>query len=105
LTEKRLNSLASTVKIQSGLLQEKNDTIEKLRIQLDAQRRSQTQQLSAHQKDKDDALDRLEKQLKKANVKISRLHNASQSSKPKLAVKSKATVVKVCCSLIDAGRY
>jgi DNA-binding protein H-NS len=105
LTEKRLNSLASTVKIQSGLLQEKNDTIEKLRIQLDAQRRSQTQQLSAHQKDKDDAIDRLEKQLKKANVKISRLHNASQPSKPKPGAKSKAPVVKVCCSLIDAGRY
>lgn len=78
LTEKRLNSLASTVKIQSGLLQEKNDTIEKLRTQLETQRRSHVQQLSAHQKDKDDALDRLEKQLKKANLKISRLHVASQ---------------------------
>ena len=78
LTEKRLNSLASTVKIQSGLLQEKNDTIEKLRAQLETQRRSHLQQLSAHQKDKDDALDRLEKQLKKANLKLSRAHIASQ---------------------------
>lgn len=85
LNEKRLNSLASTVKIQSGLLQEKNDTIEKLRAQLETQRRSHVQQLSAHQKDKDDALDRLEKQLKKANLKLSRVHIASQQpTMPKL---------------------
>ncbi|KAG9564575.1 hypothetical protein KCU79_g4973, partial [Aureobasidium melanogenum] len=85
LIEKRLNSLASTVKIQSGLLQEKNDTIEKLRTQLETQRRSHFQQLSAHQKDKDDSLNRLEKQLQKANTKISRLHSAAQAppkSKP-----------------------
>ncbi|CAD0092229.1 unnamed protein product [Aureobasidium vineae] len=82
LTERRLNSLASTVKIQSGLLQEKNDTTEKLRTQLDTQRRSHLQQLSAHQKDGDDALDRLEKQLQKANTKISRLMNTPPMSKP-----------------------
>jgi DNA repair exonuclease SbcCD ATPase subunit len=98
LTEKRLNSLASTVKIQSGLLQEKNDTIEKLRTQLEHQRRSHMQQLSAYQKDKDDAIDRLEKQLKKVNVKLSRLHNATKSQpKPKpIAPVAKASVVKVC---------
>ncbi|KAI4731926.1 hypothetical protein E4T49_00186 [Aureobasidium sp. EXF-10728] len=82
LTEKRLNSLASTIKIQSGLLQEKNDTIEKLRTQLDTQRRSHSQHFSAHQKDRDDALDRLEKQLQKANTKISLLMNTPQMSKP-----------------------
>jgi hypothetical protein len=97
LNEKRLNSLASTVKIQSGLLQEKNDTIEKLRTQLEHQHRSHMQQLSAHQKDKDDAIDRLEKQLKKVNVKLSRLHNATKSQpKPKpIAPVAKASVAKV----------
>lgn len=109
LTEKRLNSLASTVKLQSGLLQEKNDTIEKLRTQLETQRRSHFQQLSAQQKDRDDALDRLEKQLQKANTKYSRLKNATQAPpKPKAIVPlaprqrppqapiAKAPVVKVC---------
>jgi len=124
LTEKRLNSLASTVKIQSGLLQEKNDTIEKLRAQLETQRRSHLQQLSAHQKDKDDALDRLEKQLKKANLKLSRAHVASQQphmpkpvvvpraprSRPFHAPVAKAVVaedpmVKVCQPVINAGQH
>ncbi|KAG9945558.1 hypothetical protein KCU85_g7200, partial [Aureobasidium melanogenum] len=87
LNEKRLNSLASTVKIQSGLLQEKNDTIEKLRTQLETQRRSHFQQFSAYQKDRDDTIDRLEKQLQKANTKYSRLKNAAQASpKPKAIV-------------------
>ncbi|KAK6002569.1 hypothetical protein QM012_001319 [Aureobasidium pullulans] len=84
VNEKRLNSLASTVKIQSGLLQEKNVAIEKLRSQLETQRQSHFQQLSAHHKDKDDALNRLEKQLQKANTKIQRLHSAAQAPpKPK----------------------
>lgn len=114
VNEKRLNSLASTVKLQSGLLQEKNDIIEKLRTQLETQRRSHLQQLSALQKDRDDALDRLEKQLQKANTKYSRLKNAAQAPpKPKAiaplaprqrpshaaiakASVSKAPVVKVC---------
>ena len=129
LAEKRLNSLVSTVKIQSGLLQEKNDTIEKLRSQLETQRRSHQQQLSAHQKDKDDALDRLEKQLKKANLKLSRLHSAAQlppmpkpvaaprapRSRPShapvmksaaaKAAAAKDAVVKVCWSSVNAVRY
>ncbi|KAI4723033.1 hypothetical protein E4T48_00628 [Aureobasidium sp. EXF-10727] len=102
LTEKRLNSLASTIKIQSGLLQEKNDTIEKLRTQLDTQRRFHSQHFSAHQKDRDDALDRLEKQLQKANTKISLLMNTPQMSKPIAAPRApiakapaaKASVIK-----------
>ncbi|KAG9689745.1 hypothetical protein KCU95_g13461, partial [Aureobasidium melanogenum] len=79
LNEKRLKSLVSTVKIQSGLLQEKNETIEKLRTQLETQRRSHFQQFSAYQKDRDDTVDRLEKQLQKANTKYSRLKSAAQA--------------------------
>lgn len=111
VNEKRINSLASTVKIQSGLLQEKNDTIEKLRTQLETQRRSHFQQLSAHQKDKDDTMDRLEKQLQKANTRYSRLKNTPQpppvpkptvvprAPRPK-ATTAQAPVMKVCSSIL-----
>ncbi|THY62035.1 hypothetical protein D6C99_01032 [Aureobasidium pullulans] len=82
LTEKRLNSLATTVKMQSGLVQEKNETIEKLRAQLAAQRKVQLQ-FTAHQKDKDDTISLLEKQVQKASARISALCNTLSETKPK----------------------
>lgn len=82
LTEKRLNSLATTVKMQSGLVQEKNETIEKLRAQLAAQRKVQLQ-FTAHQKDKDDTISLLEKQVQKASARISTLCNTLSETKPK----------------------
>ncbi|KAI5194588.1 hypothetical protein E4T39_08603 [Aureobasidium subglaciale] len=92
VTERRVNSLASTVKLQSGLLQEKNETIDKLRTQVAAQRKVQLNQQAALQnvsvprpdmqhrdRDKDkEEIDRLQELLKKANDRISVLCNTPQ---------------------------
>ncbi|KAI5275440.1 hypothetical protein E4T47_01572 [Aureobasidium subglaciale] len=48
-TEKRINSLAATVKLQSGLLQEKNETIDKLRTQVAAQRKVEKKHMDSLQ--------------------------------------------------------
>jgi hypothetical protein len=74
--EKRINSLATTVKIQSQILQEKNEIIDKLHAQLDV-RRAQNFQCTTKQ-ELGDIIARLELQLKKANDKISVLCNVPQ---------------------------